>query len=148
MKVAGAFVPRRYPAVQPPERLYHGTATRFLDSIRAQGLKPGTRHHVHLSCRHPDCAGCRRALRRAGDSRSRCATHAPAGPRVLRRRKRRLANRCRAGRLPYGDRYAGGLNRPPLTTARTSTRSTATAPRKAASNTACPSARNATRESA
>ncbi|UTV57679.1 RNA 2'-phosphotransferase [Burkholderia arboris] len=49
MKVAGAFVPRRYPAVQPPERLYHGTATRFLDSIRAQGLKPGTRHHVHLS---------------------------------------------------------------------------------------------------
>lgn len=42
-------VQRRYPAVQPPERLYHGTATRFLDSIRAQGLKPGTRHHVHLS---------------------------------------------------------------------------------------------------
>ncbi|VWB24459.1 RNA 2'-phosphotransferase [Burkholderia lata] len=42
-------VQRSYPAAQPPERLYHGTATRFLDSIRAQGLKPGTRHHVHLS---------------------------------------------------------------------------------------------------
>ncbi|CAB3747140.1 RNA 2'-phosphotransferase [Burkholderia puraquae] len=42
-------VQRRYPPVQPPERLYHGTATRFLDSIRAQGLKPGARHHVHLS---------------------------------------------------------------------------------------------------
>ncbi|WP_193100689.1 RNA 2'-phosphotransferase [Burkholderia sp. Z1] len=42
-------VQRRYPAAQPPERLYHGTATRFLDSIRAQGLKPGARHHVHLS---------------------------------------------------------------------------------------------------
>ncbi|TES81196.1 RNA 2'-phosphotransferase [Burkholderia cepacia] len=42
-------VQRRYPAAQPPERLYHGTATRFLDSIRAQGLIPGARHHVHLS---------------------------------------------------------------------------------------------------
>ncbi|KAG8154326.1 RNA 2'-phosphotransferase [Burkholderia catarinensis] len=44
-----SVVQRRYPAAQPPERLYHGTATRFLDSIRAQGLKPGARHHVHLS---------------------------------------------------------------------------------------------------
>ncbi|CAB3749585.1 MULTISPECIES: RNA 2'-phosphotransferase [Burkholderia] len=44
-----AAVQRRYPAAQPPERLYHGTATRFLASIRAQGLKPGARHHVHLS---------------------------------------------------------------------------------------------------
>jgi putative RNA 2'-phosphotransferase len=34
---------------QPPEFLYHGTATRFLDSIREQGLLPGSRHHVHLS---------------------------------------------------------------------------------------------------
>ncbi|MGU3779368.1 RNA 2'-phosphotransferase [Burkholderia metallica] len=42
-------VQRRYPPAQPPERLYHGAATRFLDSIRAQGLKPGARHHVHLS---------------------------------------------------------------------------------------------------
>jgi putative RNA 2'-phosphotransferase len=33
----------------PPETLYHGTASRFLDSIRAQGLRPGRRHHVHLS---------------------------------------------------------------------------------------------------
>lgn len=37
------------PAVEPPEVLYHGTATRFLDSIRAGGLKPGTRQSVHLS---------------------------------------------------------------------------------------------------
>jgi putative RNA 2'-phosphotransferase len=35
--------------VGPPERLYHGTATRFLESIRAQGLVAGSRHHVHLS---------------------------------------------------------------------------------------------------
>ncbi|MDR1064736.1 MAG: RNA 2'-phosphotransferase [Azoarcus sp.] len=34
---------------QPPEFLYHGTATRFLNSIREQGLLPGSRHYVHLS---------------------------------------------------------------------------------------------------
>lgn len=33
----------------PPETLYHGTATRFLDSIRREGLRPGQRTHVHLS---------------------------------------------------------------------------------------------------
>jgi putative RNA 2'-phosphotransferase len=38
-----------YSAQPPPERLYHGTATRFLDSIRASGLRKGERHHVHLS---------------------------------------------------------------------------------------------------
>ncbi|SFI60091.1 putative RNA 2'-phosphotransferase [Pseudomonas argentinensis] len=34
---------------QPPERLYHGTASRFLQSIESQGLVAGARHHVHLS---------------------------------------------------------------------------------------------------
>ena len=33
----------------PPDVLYHGTATRFLDSIMRQGLQAGARHHVHLS---------------------------------------------------------------------------------------------------
>jgi putative RNA 2'-phosphotransferase len=33
----------------PPEQLYHGTATRFLDSIRASGLHSASRQHVHLS---------------------------------------------------------------------------------------------------
>lgn len=33
----------------PPEQLYHGTATRFIDSIQRQGLLRGDRHHVHLS---------------------------------------------------------------------------------------------------
>lgn len=33
----------------PPEYLFHGTATRFLDSILEQGLIPQSRHHVHLS---------------------------------------------------------------------------------------------------
>lgn len=36
------------PAVPPPV-LYHGTVARFLPVIRAQGLKPGQRVHVHLS---------------------------------------------------------------------------------------------------
>ena len=35
--------------VEPPEFLYHGTATRFLDSIFAEGLLPMSRMHVHLS---------------------------------------------------------------------------------------------------
>jgi putative RNA 2'-phosphotransferase len=39
--------------VTPPERLYHGTAERFLESIRFKGLRPGSRQHVHLS---PDVA--------------------------------------------------------------------------------------------
>jgi putative RNA 2'-phosphotransferase len=33
----------------PPESLYHGTATRFLESIRADGLHSAARQHVHLS---------------------------------------------------------------------------------------------------
>lgn len=35
--------------ITPPEFLYHGTATRFLDSILKEGLKPQQRQHVHLS---------------------------------------------------------------------------------------------------
>lgn len=35
--------------VEPPQLLYHGTATRFLDSILKEGLKPQQRQHVHLS---------------------------------------------------------------------------------------------------
>lgn len=33
----------------PPDRLYHGTATRFLAAILAEGLKPMQRQQVHLS---------------------------------------------------------------------------------------------------
>lgn len=33
----------------PPDILYHGTATRFLQSILKEGLKAGSRNHVHLS---------------------------------------------------------------------------------------------------
>jgi len=51
---------------EPPEFLWHGTATRFLDSIWKEGLKPMGRQHVHLSAdkatavkvgeRHGKCA--------------------------------------------------------------------------------------------
>lgn len=33
----------------PPDFLYHGTATRFINSIKKQGLIAGNRHYVHLS---------------------------------------------------------------------------------------------------
>ncbi|GAA6143717.1 RNA 2'-phosphotransferase [Hydrogenophaga sp. 5NK40-0174] len=34
---------------KPPQVLFHGTATRFLDSIQEQGLLPRERQQVHLS---------------------------------------------------------------------------------------------------
>lgn len=33
----------------PPTSLYHGTTDRVSDRIVREGLKPGSRHHVHLS---------------------------------------------------------------------------------------------------
>lgn len=42
-------VQREYIAMTPPDMLYHGTATRFVDDILEQGLISGQRHHVHLS---------------------------------------------------------------------------------------------------
>ncbi len=35
--------------VIPPDVLFHGTATRFADAIRIEGLKPQSRLQVHLS---------------------------------------------------------------------------------------------------
>lgn len=34
---------------EPPPLLYHGTATRFIESILREGLKPQARQQVHLS---------------------------------------------------------------------------------------------------
>jgi len=39
----------RLRAQEPPEFLYHGTATRHLDSIKRDGIKSGRRRFVHLS---------------------------------------------------------------------------------------------------
>lgn len=50
--------------VEPPERLYHGTASGVLESIRAHGLHPGRRQHVHLS---PDPETAVRVGRRHGE---------------------------------------------------------------------------------
>ena len=44
IKVELGYVPQI-----PPKFLYHGTATRFVDSIMEKGLIKGNRHHVHLS---------------------------------------------------------------------------------------------------
>lgn len=37
-----------YSPSAPPASLFHGTAKRFLDSIRAEGLTRQKRHHVHM----------------------------------------------------------------------------------------------------
>ncbi|WP_410209557.1 RNA 2'-phosphotransferase [Aquirhabdus sp.] len=42
-------VQRSFPEQVPPPVLYHGTATRFVESIREQGLLAGSRQYVHLS---------------------------------------------------------------------------------------------------
>lgn len=38
-----------YAPAEPPATLYHGTATSTVEAIFREGLKPGRRHHVHLS---------------------------------------------------------------------------------------------------
>ena len=52
-----------WPAAAPPEHLFHGTVERFLKPILAEGLKPRSRHHVHLS---PDEETARRVGARRG----------------------------------------------------------------------------------
>ncbi len=48
---------------EPPRILYHGTATRFVDSILSKGLQPQSRRQVHLSA---DEATAQRVGRRHG----------------------------------------------------------------------------------
>ncbi len=51
------------PPVQPPDRLFHGTAFRFLESIKGKGLIAGNRQHIHLS---PDAETARKVGQRHG----------------------------------------------------------------------------------
>lgn len=44
-----ADVEMNFEPVSPPDELFHGTATRFRESILASGLLKMSRHHVHLS---------------------------------------------------------------------------------------------------
>lgn len=48
----------------PPALLFHGTVARFLPGIRAHGLRPGRRTHVHLSTDEESAAtvGARRGV--------------------------------------------------------------------------------------
>ncbi len=38
-----------YTPTKPPELLFHGTASKYLQSIKTNGLTKRSRHHVHLS---------------------------------------------------------------------------------------------------
>ena len=49
--------------VAPPPVLFHGTPDRFVDAILREGLRRGSRHHVHLS---PDLETARRVGARRG----------------------------------------------------------------------------------
>ncbi|MFI6290522.1 RNA 2'-phosphotransferase [Nonomuraea sp. NPDC050790] len=51
------------PVATPPDVLFHGTVSRVLPAIRAEGLRPMNRHHVHLS---PDRETARRVGARRG----------------------------------------------------------------------------------
>ena len=39
----------KYKSINPPDKLYHGTSERFLDSILKNGIEKRNRQHVHLS---------------------------------------------------------------------------------------------------
>jgi putative RNA 2'-phosphotransferase len=54
-----------YPARRPPDVLYHGTPERNVGQILREGLRPGSRHAVHLS---PD----RETAARVGARRGTC----------------------------------------------------------------------------
>ena len=49
----------------PPDKLYHGTARRFIESIKKNGLLPMSRQYVHLST---DIDKAKKVGRRRDDS--------------------------------------------------------------------------------
>ncbi|NKE57868.1 RNA 2'-phosphotransferase [Lentzea sp. PSKA42] len=51
------------PTAVPPDALFHGTVAQFLDDIMRDGLRPMSRHDVHLS---PDRETARRVGARRG----------------------------------------------------------------------------------
>lgn len=51
------------PTATPPDVLFHGTVAQFLDDIMRDGLRPMSRHDVHLS---PDRETARRVGARRG----------------------------------------------------------------------------------
>lgn len=79
----------------PPDRLYHGTGHTAVETIRREGLRAMSRHHVHLS---PDTETARRvgAAWPPGCFRRRRPRHARGGTRLFLLGQRRLACRRRA----------------------------------------------------
>ncbi len=65
-----------YEPAAPPEVLYHGTATRFLESILKTGLQKQQRHHVHLSADEATASKSRQPARYARPAKSRCRCYA------------------------------------------------------------------------
>jgi putative RNA 2'-phosphotransferase len=61
----GVEVDLGLPRATPPELLFHGTPRANLASITANGLRPGSRHHVHLSVDVPTAVAVGR--RRSSD---------------------------------------------------------------------------------
>ena len=53
----------------PPDVLFHGTAMRFVDAIRSEGLKPQARQQVHLCVDEATAPACRPASRQTCDFR-------------------------------------------------------------------------------
>ncbi|MEU0884744.1 RNA 2'-phosphotransferase [Lentzea sp. NPDC005914] len=51
------------PVATPPDTLFHGTVAQYLDDIMRDGLRPMSRHDVHLS---PDVETARRVGSRRG----------------------------------------------------------------------------------
>lgn len=51
------------PTAVPPDQLFHGTVAQYLDGIMREGLRPMSRHDVHLS---PDRETARRVGARRG----------------------------------------------------------------------------------
>lgn len=51
------------PTATPPDQLFHGTVAQYLDDIMRDGLRPMSRHDVHLS---PDRETARRVGARRG----------------------------------------------------------------------------------
>ncbi|QYF47252.1 hypothetical protein HZS93_04633 [Xanthomonas citri] len=68
-------------------------------AIMAEGLRPGQRHHVHLSEQADRRIGGA-ALRRAGGAAGRRRAHASQRPAVLQGRQRRMAHRAGSGSVP------------------------------------------------
>lgn len=97
------------PPAEPPAYLYHGTVAAVLPAIRAEGLRPMARHHVHLS---PDRETATRVGARRGrpvvisvDSRR----HAPGRTRLPRQRQRGLARGHRPTGIPPLSRLRAGF---------------------------------------